>query len=220
MRRGEREAGIVLGRFEIFGIGLVDHQQNVARQAGMKPGELGRGQVAAGGVVGVGDEHHPRALGHRGEQRVDVGAVVAVGGFDRDRPAAPRGDVVDDKGKAREQHLVAHSGVAQGDKVEQLVRAGPADDPRRVDLVELADRLAQRGAVAVRIAVRSGRLGARGERRRAGPERVLVGRELGEHPPVRARAPAGNIGVDRFDPRFGSWSAGHCGAAHSSLRHD
>jgi hypothetical protein len=84
-------------RGDVFGIGLVDHQQHVAGQPAVEPGELGARQEAAGGIVGVGEEHQPRALAHRAEQRVDVGAVVGVGDLDRGRAAATRGDLVSEK---------------------------------------------------------------------------------------------------------------------------
>ncbi len=88
-----------------------------------------------------------------GEQRVDVGAEVAVGRDHHFGAAAARGDVVDREAVADVDHLVARPGEGLRGEVEQLVRAGAADDPRRVDPVHRADRRAQLGRVRIGIAI-------------------------------------------------------------------
>ena len=112
----------------------------------MEPRQLGARQEAAGRIVRVGEEDHARPLGHAAEQRIDVGAVVRVGRHHQRRAAAPRGDVVDREAIADVDHFVARPGEGLRGEIEQLVGAGAADDPRRIDAVQRAERRAQLGA--------------------------------------------------------------------------
>ncbi len=64
-----------------------------------------------------------------------------------------RADRVHQKPVPAVQHLVARPGIAAQQQPDQFVRAGAADDARRVEPVMAADRLAQLAGVAVGIAV-------------------------------------------------------------------
>ena len=125
---GQRQPAVVILRRDIFGIGLIDHQQHMRRQGGMQPGKFGAWQEAAGRVVGIGDEDHPRPLGHACQQRIDVGAVIGIGRDHRRRPAAPRRDIVEREAIAHIEHLVARPGKSRCRDGEQFARAGAADD--------------------------------------------------------------------------------------------
>ena len=200
MVRGEIETAVLLAGLEIFGIGLVDHQQHIARQSGMEPLDLGAGQAGPGGIVRIGEEHHAGALGHRGQQRIDIRAVIGVGRFHRGRAAAPCSDVVNREAVAAEQDLVARTGKALRGEIEQFVRARTANDMRRIDAVLSAQRSAQCGGIGIGIG-RGGMIhGQRRQRVGAAPQRVLVCRQFDQLAPVGTGRFARDIGMDAFDP--------------------
>ena len=212
-RREGKRAVLVLGR-DIFGIGLVDHQQHVRAQRGVEPGDPFARQEAARGIVGVGEEHHPRPLGHAGQQRIDIGAIVRVRRHHRHRAAPARGDVIDREAIADIDDLVARPGIGLRRDVQQFVRTGAHDDAIGGNAVQRAQRGAQVLAVGIGIARRFPRAvpraTARRPRRRAGTQRGVVGRKLGPPTPVRPGGLAGNIGVDRLDPCLGLRPVGGC----------
>ena len=71
------DARLVVVAADIFGIGRVEHQQHVLRQAGMQAADFLERQIGAGRIVGVGEEHDLRLRRDGGEDRVDVGALLA-----------------------------------------------------------------------------------------------------------------------------------------------
>ena len=55
--RDEFEARLVVVAADIFGIGRVEHQHHVRRQARMQALDLVERQIGAGRIVGIGEEH-------------------------------------------------------------------------------------------------------------------------------------------------------------------
>ena len=157
-------------------------------------------QVRARGIVRIGEEDHPRAIGHRSQHRIDIGAEIGIPDFDRCRTATACGNIVDREAVTAEQHFVARPGESLRGKVEQLVRSGAADDPRRIEAVFAPQRRAQ--CAGVRIGIFCGGVIARQRRQRCGAatQRVFVGGQLGQPAPVRAGGLARNIGVDARNP--------------------
>src|SRR6202030_1477961 len=69
----------------------------------------------------------------------------------------------------------ARPGIGALQQRDQLVRAGAADDARRVEPMMPPERLAQPGGAAIRVAVDLAGEGlVRGDRLRAGAERAFV----------------------------------------------
>ena len=120
----------------------------------MQPRKFRAGQESAGGIVGIGEEHHARGRGHGSQQRIDIGAIILVGRHHRGRAAAPRGNIIDRKAIADIQHLVARPGEGLRRQIEQFVRTGAADNPRRINPMQRAQRLAQGHAIGIGIAIR------------------------------------------------------------------
>jgi hypothetical protein len=144
---GQREPAVVLARRNVFGIGLVEHQQHGAGKRRMQPGKLGTRQEAARGIVRVGEKDHAGPVADPREQRVDVGAVIVVGGDHGDGAAAAGGDLVQREAVADIENLVAGTGERARRERQQLAGTRTADDPRGVDPVQPAECIAQRGAV-------------------------------------------------------------------------
>ena len=214
MRGRQREPAIVEVRREIFGIGLIDHQQDVRAETRMEPRDFARIEPAADRIVGIVEQDHPRPLGHGGEQRIDIGAVLPRLRQHRLGPDLVGEQGIEREGIARERNLVARSRESLHRAMQQLARPGSAHDPRRIDPVKRPDRRAQ--FLRIGIGIEGGRMG-RGQRvdhRGAAPQRVLVGGQFDEFAPVGGFRLAGDIGMDRVDPGFG------CGAiGHDALRH-
>ena len=200
--RGEFEAPIDLFGLEIFGIGMVEHQQHIAGQAGVQPRDLGAREIGPGGIVRIGEEHHSRALGHGSQQRVDVGTEIRIGRLDRGRAAAPRRNIVHCEAIAAEQHFIARPGEALRSKVQQFVRTGSADDPRGIDPVFAPQRGAQRRGVGIGIGGRGMIARQRRERLCAASQRVFVRRQLYQLAAVGTGGLARNIGMDACNPGF------------------
>ena len=123
--------GVVVGA-DVFGIGGIDHQQHVIGQPAVQPRELVGRKVAAGRVVGVGDEQHPRPAAKACQQRVDVGAELALGRRYGHRPDPERAELVDQEAVRAVEHLVAGTGIGAHQQLDQFVRARAAHDPGRV----------------------------------------------------------------------------------------
>jgi len=95
------------------------------------------------------------------------------------RADAPRCDRIDREAVAHEHHLVALSGERARGEVEHFVRAGPVDDPRRIEIKFRRQRLAERRRARIGIEVKrvhAPREGCAG--RIAGAQRIFVGRKL------------------------------------------
>src|SRR2546430_2615062 len=93
--------------------------------------------------------------------------------------------------------LVAVAQISVGDEIEEIVRAGAANDSTGIKAERPPDCVAQRRRGAVRIILemlRDGRIGGLGLR--TGSERRLVGRKLEYARDALRRAFAGHIGLD------------------------
>ena len=117
-------------------------------------------------------------------------------------PTDMRADRVHQKAVPAVQHLVAGAGISAQQQRDQLVRAGAADDPRRVEPVLAADRLAQRLGAAVGIAVDLvGQRPIGGDRLRARAERAFVRGEADRPLDPGDLGLAADIGGDVEDAR-------------------
>jgi hypothetical protein len=159
----------------VLGIGCVEDEKRMLRQAGMEALDLVERQVGPGRVVGVRQENDLRPRPDGGEKGVHVRPVVPL--FRHHRRAAGRedGDAIDEKAVSGEHALVARADEGVGDERQKLVRAGAADDPGGVEPVAGTDRLAQGGCAAVGVdGEPPGRLPRCLGRPRARAERCLV----------------------------------------------
>ncbi len=103
----ERLAGGVIRLRRIFGVGGVDDEQHVARQAVGEPLDLGGRQIGAGRIVRIGEKDDFRARGDLGENGVDVGGDVGLGRDDRRSARGENGDLVDEKAVLGENAFIA-----------------------------------------------------------------------------------------------------------------
>ncbi len=164
----------------------------------MQPFHLVERHISAGRIVGIGQEHDLGALGHGREDRIDVGGVVLLGRCDRLRAGAERGDGIDEKPVGGVDRLVTVAEIGVGDQVQQIVRAGAADDAAGIEPEGAPDRFAQRGGGAVGIVLEMlGNRAIGGDCFRAGAERRLVRRQLEHAGNAGCRALARDIGIDR-----------------------
>ena len=107
---------------------------------------------------------------------------------------------IDEEAVLGVDRLVAGADIGVGDQVQDLVRAGAADDPVRVQAIGAADRGAKRRRRAVGVEGERAGGGTIGlDRRRARSERRLVRRELVEPGAARRGGAAGHIGGDIED---------------------
>ena len=157
MTRRQSHAAIVdIGR-EKFGIGLIDHQQDIRPQPRMEPRDLARIEPAADGIVGIVEQDDPGPIAHGGQQRIDIGAVLLRLRQHRLGPDLVRQQGIEREGIARKQNLVPRSRKGLHRAMQQLARARPAYDPGRIDPVQRADRRAQ--FLGVGIGIERGRMG-------------------------------------------------------------
>jgi hypothetical protein len=138
-----------------------------------------------------------RVFRHQRQQRIDIGAVIGIGRHHRQRRSGAR-QCHRPKAIADVDDLVPRPGIGLRGDMQQFV-AGAHHDARG-DAVQRAQRRAQILAVGIGIERRGGGMGARLQRRMAGAQRVLIGRQLDQRLAIGALALAGDIGVDRADP--------------------
>jgi hypothetical protein len=186
-----------------FGIGRVDDEQHVFRQAGMEAAHLLEWQIGASRVVGVGEEDDAGARRHRREDGIDIGALGALLGHHRRRAAGAQEDRIGEEAVLAIDALVARPDIGAGDQADGLVRAVEGHDVGGVQPMDRGDGLAQlrRRRVGIeRQRAGGGLRGSDGPGR--GTERVLVGRELVHLGNARRRmALARHIGGDVHDAR-------------------
>ena len=175
-------ARLVIRPRHVFGIGGVQHQQHFVRQPGPQPLHRGSRQHRPGRVVRVGEEHEAGGRRDRRQHRVHVRRQVALRRLHHLRPGVDASDFVDRKPMLGHHQIPARAAIGQAELVDQVVRSGAADDPRRIEPEPGADRAPQVRCTAIRIAVQP-ILDAGDGRLRAGrhAERTLVGRQL-DHP--------------------------------------
>ena len=118
----------------------------------MQPRHLVGREIGAGRVVRVGDEDDAGPLGDPRQKAVDIGGQIALGHRDRGGADRQGADRVHQEAVPAVQHFGAGTGIAALQQRDQLVRARTADNPVRVEAVGAAQRLAQFGGAAVRIA--------------------------------------------------------------------
>ena len=147
----ELDPGLVVVAPDIFGVSGVEDEQHVRRQAAVQALDLIERHVGAGRVVRIGKEHDLGALAHRGKHRIDVGGVVSLRRRDRRRARAERGDGIDEKAVGGMDRFIAVAEIGVGDEIQEIVRAGAADDSLGVKPEGAADRFAQRGRRTVGI---------------------------------------------------------------------
>ena len=191
------DAGLVVVGPHIFGIGRVEHEEDVVGEAGAEPLHLVEGKIGAGRIVGVGDEHHARGGAHAGEDGIDIRGEVGLGCCDRGRAPRQDRDLVNEEAVLAVDRLIARAEIGLRQQVQQLVGARAAHDVAGIEPVKLGKRLAQgpRRAVGVAREERGGgEIGL--DRARAWPERGLVGGELDHGVRARERARARHVGRD------------------------
>ena len=195
-RRHQFETELVIVARDVIGIGGVEHQQHMRRQAGAQPLDLVERQVCSGRVVRV---RQPHQLGLRRDarkDRIDIGGEVGLGRDDVLGAVRHGCDRVHQEAVGGGDRLIALAEIGVRQQIEDFVRARAADDAVGVEAVGAADRLAQhpRGAFRIVFEMRS-RLLVDLDRLRRRPERGLVGRQL-EHlaARLRYRRLAGRVG--------------------------
>ena len=198
--RDQLDAGAVIIAPDIFGIGRVEDENDIAGQAGMQPPHLVEGQIGAGRIVRIGEEDQLRPVGDGGEDRVDIGGGVGLLHRDRRRAARQDLDAVDQEAVLGVDRLVAGRQIALAQKPQQLVRTVAAQDMAAVETVDLGDGVLEGGGLAVGIDLELRQRGhGRLARRRRRSERRLVRRQLVQRHAGRRLALAGDIGLDVED---------------------
>ena len=104
------------------------------------------------GLLGVGDEHDPGAIGHGGKDRIDIGRMVAVVRDHQRRANAASCDLIDGKAVPHLNHFIARPGIGPGDEVEDFVRSCAVNHACRVKLVMRCNRFAQHRRARIGIA--------------------------------------------------------------------
>ncbi len=150
-RAGEFEARLVIGAGDEFGIGGVEDQQNMRRQGIRKPRDLRRRQIGAGRVVRIGEEDDLRLRRHFREDGVDIGGKFNLVGDDRRAARRQNGDAIERKAMFGIDAFIAQAQEGIGQQKDQFVRARAADDLRRVEPMQRAERRAQGASRAVGI---------------------------------------------------------------------
>ena len=164
---------------DVIGVGLVHHHHAGQGQGGDEAVEPIRRQPGPGGVVGVGDPHHPGLRVDQVLHGVQVVAIVAGRGDPGPGPDRLGGDGVDGEGVLGEDGLDPGLEEGAGDQIQDIVGAVAQGDGGGIDPVLASQGGAQLEAAAVRVAAEftQGRLDRR-PRQPAGAQRVLVGGEL------------------------------------------
>jgi hypothetical protein len=196
------DAGRIIVGGDELGIGRVDHQHDVVRQAGAQPRHLAVRQIAAGRVVRIGDIDQLGARRDLGQQLVDIGREIGLARRHRQGADRMGGDRIDQEPMLAVEHLVAGAGIGAGEQAENLVGAGAADNALGIEAVARADRLAQRDGAAIRVAMHAGGglvIGLDGARARA--QSALVRRQLHRIGIAGDLRLAADIGFDGVDAR-------------------
>ncbi len=143
----------LVGWIEELVVGLVEDDQDLARNR-IDEGLDASGRVPGSrGIVGIGDEHDPRARRDRGAHRIQVVSIVLRRDLGPDRAAGLRRQRIDDEGVLRPHRMVAGAQERLRDQFQHVVaavaqhdRVGAVPEPDRQRVLELV-------AVAVGIAV-------------------------------------------------------------------
>ncbi len=192
------DAGLVIVAPDIFGVGGVEHEQHVRRQAAVQPLDLVERQIGAGRIVGIGEKDDLGLLRHRREDRVDVGRVSwsparppawrRCRAWRSDRPGS-RAWCGSPRRRRRDRRAPGGS-ARSSEPAPQTMRSGSSPKRRPI-----ASRSFVRRAVRIILQMRGDGLIGR-DRARARAERRLVRRQLEYFGDARGAALAGHIGLD------------------------
>ena len=150
------DADLVVVARHVVGIGGVQHQEHMRRQASAQPLHFVERQIGPGRVVRVGEPYQLGARADRFEDGVDVGREIALGRDDVAGAARHGRDRIDQKAVRGGDRLVAMAEIGVREQIEDFVGAGAADDAVGVEPEGTADRLAQdpRGAFRIILQMR------------------------------------------------------------------
>ncbi len=123
----------------------------------MQPLDFVEWHVGSGRVVGIREEYHLGALGHRCEHRIYISGEVLLGCHHRCSTFTQRRDWIDQKPMRGVNCLIAVAKVGVGKEVQELVGARAANNAIGVESKGAPDRLPQGGrrAVGIVLQVRS-----------------------------------------------------------------
>ena len=152
-RLGQREGRLPVGLGHIFGIGLIDDQNDVRRQGGVQAADLLARVVAAGRVRRVGDIDDLGAVIDLRQQGVDLGLVVRFGRQLDLGLTAQGADPIGQKAVLAAYDIVARRQIGLVQQGEDLVRAIAEDQALGLQSVQFRDGGAQLGRPAVGIDV-------------------------------------------------------------------
>ena len=169
----------VVGLVHVLGVGLIDHDDDPVGHRGEKTLERPGIVPGAGGIVGIGDEHQPRAFG----DRVGHGRQIV--------PPVPRrhlhstgahgtGDQrINGECVLGEHHLVLAGNEQPGDQLQDVVGTVAQGQAVARHCVDPGQRGPQVGTAAIGVARQLVEPHQRhGPRLRAGTQGTLVGRQL------------------------------------------
>ena len=105
--------GAVLGGY-VFGVSVVDHQQDFGPQASVQAAYFAVGQIGARRIVGIGQPDEPGGGGHGGQKSIDVGGVVILVDQHDGRAGGFGDDGIDRKAVAVHHRLVAFAQIGLG----------------------------------------------------------------------------------------------------------
>ena len=146
-------AGRVVGALHVLRIGGVDNQENIVAQPVAQSGNLVGGQIGAGRVVGVCQEQDACLIRHRRQQGIDVSGEIRFWCRHWRRAGGLRRNGIHQEPVLAVDHLIAGAGIGLAQQADELIRTRSADHARRINAVDIADGVAQRRALAIRIAM-------------------------------------------------------------------
>ncbi len=202
VRQGEPVVkGGIIGK---LGVGFVQHQHDLRRQAVMQGAQLGACQEGPRRIAGLGDEDQPGALVHRFQHRRDGQPVAGLGRFAHLRLAGPGADGVGGKATLPHDDVVARLQEHLVQEVEHLVGAVAEHQALGLQVEVRRHRRPEacRPAVGIEVhPVSGGEEGVPGLG--AGPQDVLVGRQLDRVLEADRQRLAGFVGDDVQDAGLG-----------------
>ena len=120
-RRHQFDAELVVVARHIIGIGGVEHQQHVRRQARAQPLDLVERQIGAGRIVRIGEPDHLGLRRHPLKDRIDVGGVIDLRRDDVGRAVCHGRDRIHQKAVRGRNRLVAVAEIGVREQIEDFV---------------------------------------------------------------------------------------------------
>ena len=196
--RHQLEARLIIIASDIFGIGSVENQDNVLRQAGLQAAHFVDRNIGARRVAGIGKKDHFGVWRDRSKDRIDSDLAIGFLHGDRSRAGPHDLDLVNQEAMLGDDRLIAGRQIDVAEQAEQFIGPIAAHQVGDVEAIDGGDRLAQFDRLAVRIDFKLGRSLLEGlDRLRAWPQRGLVRRQLIDLGDTRrmllARHVSGNI---------------------------